>query len=131
MTRQLADVKAPLGEELAPQEQLASDRKMLEGPPTVFECRFLTAADDAGAIADRAFNAERRAAALSPGNPASDFSARWEPSNPNVLTMSDGRGNVIETKVTKRSFEAPQDGAFGTSEYARIAGGHEASTARV
>ena len=26
--------------------------------------------------------------------------------NPNVLTMTDGSGSVVETKVTKRSFEA-------------------------
>ena len=31
------------------------------------------------------------------------------------------KGSVTEYKVTKRSFEAPFDGAFGTSEYARIA----------
>merc|ERR1712151_886954 len=77
---------------------------------------------DGGVIADRRFNAECRAAAAPNAPPLSSLTARWDAANPNVLTLSDATtGRLTETKVTKRSFEAPSDGAFGTSEYARIA----------
>ena len=87
-----------------------------------YESRFVAIEASDGAIADRRFNAERRATAtsLALSEPAR-YEARWEPSSPNVLTLSDSSGRVVETKVTKRSFDAPAAGAFGTSEYARIA----------
>ena len=56
------------------------------------------------------------------GIPRDDLTARWSASNPNVVTVANrATGSVVETKVTKRSTEAPQPGAFGTSEYARVA----------
>ena len=67
-----------------------------------------------------------RACRAVPGAAAlQDYTARWDPTNPNVLTLA-CRGNIVETKVTKRSYESPFDGAFVTSEYARIAdAGHD------
>ena len=140
----VADVKTPLGEEVAPADQLKAARLLMAAErPLTFEQRFVETEGGASGvalvrentdslalsvkeygggmvIADRAFNAERRAAAQ-PGAPSlQDFTARWEPTNPNVLTLS-SRGSVVETKVTKRSFQEPFEGAFGTSEYARIA----------
>ena len=115
----VVDVKAPLGEEAAPTEQIAAARQLMAAEqPLVYDVRFLDT--EAVIIADRAFNAERRAASLPGAAPLQDISARWDPTNPNVLTVA-CRGSLVETKVTKRSFEAPFDGAFGTSEYARIA----------
>ena len=56
-----------------------------------------------------------------PGAPPSyEITARWQPTNPNVLTVVSSSGSAIETKVTKRSFQQPFDGAFGTSESARV-----------
>ena len=118
-----------------PRPLLAAER------PLDFEARFLEAEGNGGlvlaneksdgvalslkeysgtVIADRAFNAERRAAAQPGAASLGEYEARWEPTNPNVLTLA-CRGKLIETKVTKRSFESPFDGALGTSEYARIA----------
>ena len=139
------DVKTPLGEEAAPKEELAAARKMAAaGTPLQFDARFIDtggggsegtvlSAQDGGiamrqlatptrssVIADRAFNAERRAAAQPAAAALSEYTARWEASNPNVLTLS-CRGSLVEFKVTKRSVDEPFDGAFGTSEYSRIA----------
>jgi len=139
----VADVKTPLGEEVAPAAQLRAARDLMTAERVItFDQRFVETEGGGGAvlsrensdsltlslksygggmiIADRSFNAEQRAAAQPNAPPLADFSARWEPTNPNVLTLS-CRGSVSETKVTKRSFEQPFDGAFGTSEYARIA----------
>ena len=119
VTRQVVDVQTPLGEPAAPAAALAQARSSLAQPPSVFEQRFVQ--DPGGVIADRSFNTERRTAAIS-GVPLSDLEARWDPSNPNVLTLARiSTSSLVETKVTKRSFESPFDGAFGTSEYARIA----------
>jgi len=121
VSRTVADVQAPLGDSAAPAEQLSFARGRLAlGRPDVYEARFLGITDSDGAIADRAFNAERRQAALS-DSPSSRIEARWEPSNPNVLTLARGGGSIVEIKVTKRSYESPRPNAFGTSEYARIA----------
>lgn len=139
------DVKTPLGEEAAPKEELAAARKMAAaGTPLQFDARFIDtggggsegtvlSAQDGGiamrqlatptrssVIADRAFNAERRAAAQPAAAALSEYTARWEASNPNLLTLS-CRGSLVEYKVTKRSVDEPFDGAFGTSEYSRIA----------
>jgi hypothetical protein len=119
VTRSVAKVDEPLGEGAAPATALSHAREQ-EGAARCFEARFLGVVDEPGCIADRAFNAERRAAALAAA-PVGTYSARWEPSNPNVLTLTSAGGRVVETKVTKRSFESPADGAFGTSEYARVA----------
>lgn len=119
VTRSVAKVDAPLGERAVPVAALSRAREQ-EGAACSFEARYLGVVDETGCIADRAFNAERRAAALADA-PLGAYSARWEPSNPNVLTLASAGGRVVETKVTKRSFESPADGAFGTSEYARVA----------
>lgn len=120
VTRQVVDVQTPLGETAAPREALRQARDSLVAPPVTFEQRFVQDSERA-VIADRSFNAERRTAAIS-GTALADLEARWEPSNPNVLTLARvSTSSLVETKVTKRSFEAPFDGAFGTSEYARIA----------
>ena len=138
----VVDVKTPLGEDTAPADQLQAVRRLLAAEaPLEYEARFLEAEGNGGivlaneksdgialaakpyagtVIADRAFNAERRAAAQPGAASLGEYEARWQPSNPNVLTMT-CRGKVIETKVTKRSFDSPFDGALGTSEYARIA----------
>ena len=53
-------------------------------------------------IADRAFNAERRAAAQPGAASLGEYEARWEPSNPNVLTMT-CRGKVrVRVRVRVR-----------------------------
>ncbi|KAL1510823.1 hypothetical protein AB1Y20_007106 [Prymnesium parvum] len=118
VTRVVVDVQTPLGEAAAPQEALRAARASV-GDASVFMQRFVQ--DGASVIADRAFNAEHRAAATQ-GAPLRDFEARWEPSNPNVLTLARrSDASLVEYKVTKRSFEQPFDGAFGTSEYSRIA----------
>ena len=138
----VVDVKTPLGEGTAPAEQLRTVRRLLAAEsPLDYEARFLEAEGNGGivlsnersdgaalaakpyagtVIADRAFNAERRAAAQPGAASLGEYEARWVPSNPNVLTLA-CRGTLVETKVTKRSFDSPFDGALGTSEYARIA----------
>lgn len=118
----IADVKTPLGEDAAPGADLRAARAQMEsGQSLAFEARYIEY--DAGTtIADRSFNAERRAAAPPGAPPLQELEARWEPNNPNVLTLATrSSGSVVETKVTKRSVEVPFDGALGTSEYARIA----------
>eukprot|EP00967_Tisochrysis_lutea_P090862 scaffold130176_cov30-Tisochrysis_lutea.AAC.1 len=120
--RKLVKVELPLGEAAAPVAEIVQARALEARAPIEFEARFLRVVDEDGCIADRAFNAERRVAAIRAA-PVGNYVAKWEPSNPNVLTLSSGEagGRVVETKVTKRSFESPGDGAFGTSEYARVA----------
>ena len=124
VTRTVVDVAYPLGKDKAPAAEVAAAESQATKAAT-FDQRFVET-DDPGAfgarcIPDRAFNAEQREAALS-GKPIDDFDARWSASNPNVVTMLNRRTRtLVETKVTKRSVEAPGDGAFGTSEYARVA----------
>ena len=106
VTRQVVDVQTPLGETAAPREALRQARDSLVAPPVTFEQRFVQDSERA-VIADRSFNAERRTAAIS-GTALADLEARWEPSNPNVLTLARvSTSSLVETKVTKRSFEAP------------------------
>ena len=127
VTRTLVDVSYPLGKDKAPAAEAAlAERQLATGSGGMsYEARFVET-DDPGAfgdrvIPDRAFNAEQRESALRT-MALDDLEARWSASNPNVVTMRYKRtGAVIETKVTKRSFDAPAAGAFGTSEYARIA----------
>ena len=68
---------------------------------------------------DRAFEAESRARAGAYGPGFEAAKARWEPSNPNVCTLESATGALLELKVTKRSFESPGPGGFGSSEYSR------------
>lgn len=118
VTRQVVDFQTPLGESAVPVAALQQARDSLN-TVTAFEQRFVQ--DPGGVIADRSFNTERRTAATSLIN-LSDLEARWDPSNPNVLTLARlSTSSLVEIKVTKRSVDAPFDGAFGTSEYARIA----------
>lgn len=138
----VVSVATPLGEEAAPAGELKAMRLLMAAEkPLTFEARYLDTENAGGiaianersdavalsaktydgtVIADRGWNAERQAAAQPGAASLVDYTARWEPGNPNVLTLS-CKGSVTEYKVTKRSFEAPFDGAFGTSEYARIA----------
>ena len=121
VTRVVADVQTPLGEAAAPARELRRALDAKSAPPVTYDARFIEL-EDGRIVADRAFNAERREAAYLPGPDPEPLAARWDPSNPNILTVSYARsGQVVETKVTKRSSESPQPGAFGTSEYARIA----------
>ena len=124
VTRSVVDVQYPLGKDKAPREEVELAERQLEANGVSFDARYVET-DDPGAfgdrvIPDRAFNAEQRASALL-GLPLDDLEARWSSSNPNVVTMRNKRiGSLVETKVTKRSVEG-EDGAFGTSEYARVA----------
>src|SRR6056297_2951335 len=86
VTRSVAKVDTPLGERAAPAAALSRAREQ-EGAACSFEARYVDVVGEAGCIADRAFNAERRAAALA-GVPLGTYAARWEPSNPNVLTLT-------------------------------------------
>ncbi|KAL3908597.1 MAG: hypothetical protein SGPRY_009732, partial [Prymnesium sp.] len=100
-----------MGEGAVPAAALKDARESL-GRSFSFEQRFVR--DPNGVIADRAFNTERREAAVT-GSALSDLEARWDPSNPNILTLARiSTGSLVETKVTKRSYEMPFDGAFGT-----------------
>ena len=72
-------------------------------------------------VIDRAFEAESRARAGAYGPGFEAAKARWEPSNPNVCTLESATGALLELKVTKRSFESPGPGGFGSSEYSRVA----------
>ena len=126
VTRTIVDVATPLGLDKAPAAELRiAERQQRAAAPITFDARFVATSDTASygerVIPDRAFNAEQREAALT-GEPIDDFDARWSASNPNVVTMRRrSTGEVTETKVTKRSTEAPAPNAFGTSEYARVA----------
>ena len=120
VTRDVVDVQTPLGAEAAPARELKRALNAKAAQASAYDARFIEL-EDGRIVADRAFNAEQREAALLGPEPE-PLTARWEPSNPNILTVSYARsGQVVETKVTKRSSESPQPGAFGTSEYARIA----------
>ncbi|CAM9663003.1 unnamed protein product [Discosporangium mesarthrocarpum] len=57
----------------------------------------------------------------SPREPGSAQEVKWEAGNPNILTVTLSNGGSVERRVTKRSFEEPELGKFGTSEYARVA----------
>ena len=119
VTRDVVDVQTPLGAEAAPARELKRALDAKAAQASAYDARFIEL-EDGRIVADRAFNAEQREAALLGPEPE-PLTARWEPSNPNILTVSYARsGQVVETKVTKRSSESPQPGAFGTSEYARI-----------
>jgi len=123
VTRTVVDVAFPLGKDKAPVAEAAIAERQAAGAPASFEVRFVETNDGAEnrVVPDRAFNAEQREAALL-GVPIGDLEASWSANNPNVVTMRNGKtGSVVETKVTKRSVETPGVGAFGTSEYARVA----------
>ena len=89
----------------------------LDEQSTTCAARFVDYGDSEHVVADRGFNAEKLA--LARKDPFRK--AAWDPSNPNVLSLEDNDNNVLERKVTKRSFEAPSQNTFGSSEYARIA----------
>ena len=86
-----------------------------------YETRFLDYGDGEHVVIDRAFEAESRARAGAYGPGFEAAKARWEPSNPNVCTLESATGALLELKVTKRSFESPGPGGFGSSEYSRVA----------
>lgn len=86
-----------------------------------YETRFLDYGDGEHVVIDRAFEAESRSRAGGYGAGFQNANARWEPSNPNVCTLEPATGAFLELKVTKRSFETPGPGGFGSSEYSRIA----------
>ena len=86
-----------------------------------YETRFLDYGDGEHVVIDRAFEAESRARAGAYGPGFGSAKARWEPSNPNVCTLESATGALLELKVTKRSFESPGPGGFGSSEYSRVA----------
>ena len=86
-----------------------------------YETRFLDYGDGEHVVIDRAFEAESRARAGAYGPGFEAAKARWEPSNPNVCTLEAATGALLELKVTKRSFESPGPGGFGSSEYSRVA----------
>ena len=52
---------------------------------------------------------------------ASGLRRRAGYSNPNICTLESATGVLLELKVTKRSFESPGPGGFGSSEYSRVA----------
>ena len=117
VVREVASVTEPLGADASVSAGL------FRGAPKTeqYETRFLAYGDDAHVVVDRGFESERRAAAGAFGSTYAAAAAKWEPSNPNVCTLEAPGGGVLELKVTKRSFEAPGPGAFGSSEYSRIA----------
>lgn len=124
VTRTVVSIDYPLGKEKAPAVEVALAERQAAQPQR-YDVRFVETSDVAAygdkVIPDRAFNTEQRESALS-GIAIDDLEARWSASNPNVVTVRNrASGSVVETKVTKRSTEAPQEGAFGTSEYARVA----------
>ena len=86
-----------------------------------YETRFLDYGDGEHVVIDRAFEAESRARAGAYGPGFEAAKARWEPSNPNICTLESATGALLELKVTKRSFESPGPGGFGSSEYSRVA----------
>lgn len=124
LTRTILNISTPLGADKVPPTDLQiAQRQALNAQQ--FDMRFVETSDESTygdrVIPDRAFNAEQREAALT-GVPIDDLEARWSASNPNVVTMRQrSTGTVTETKVTKRSTEAPAPFTFGTSEYARVA----------
>lgn len=121
LRREIASVSTPQGEDVAS----AASRFVLErskaavGARLEYPVRYIDYGDDANVVLDRAFAAEQ-AAKASPGDPFARAKARWEPSNPNVLVLETAEGGLLETKVTKRSFEVSPN-TFGSSEYARLA----------
>ena len=120
LTREVVSVDFPLGRDKAPSAEASAAERQALGPAT-YDQRFVETTEGDGVIPDRAFNAEQREAALL-NIPLDDLEARWSSSNPNIVTMRNRRTNSqMETKVTKRSLETPGEGAFGTSEYARVA----------
>ena len=86
-----------------------------------YETRFLDYGDGEHVVIDRAFENESRSRAGGYGTSFESAKARWEPSNPNVCTLESSDGALLELKVTKRSFESPGPGGFGSSEYSRVA----------
>lgn len=102
---------------------VAADARRLAaaGASIRYDVRFIEreAPERAVIVADRAFNAEALAMAARARDTARPI-ADWSPRNPNILTLRDG-AKLVEFKVTRRAFEAPLDGAFGTSEYERVA----------
>ena len=132
----IVEVRCPQGEASAPAEQLQAARLAAAArEPLVFDVRFLDVDGGGGlilqneggtgvalatrplagrVIADRGFNAERRANAQQSAQRSPDsFSAKWDASFPNVLVLtSEASGSVTEAKIIKRLLEEPYDGAF-------------------
>lgn len=87
----------------------------LEGRPMRYEARFFRDVDGM-VIADRAFNERERLMAEGVDVDGVD----WSPDQPNIVVVRAGPA-VVETKVTRRAVERPDPGAFGYSEYCRVA----------
>ena len=117
VSREVASETRPLGDDAAKLANLFLATPQKEA----YETRYLAYGDGLHVVADRGFETERRAAAGAFGAGYASAKARWEPSNPNVCTLEGAGGSLLELKVTKRSFEEPGPGAFGSSEYSRIA----------
>mmetsp|Transcript_14887 Transcript_14887/g.46214 ORF Transcript_14887/g.46214 Transcript_14887/m.46214 type:complete len:295 (+) Transcript_14887:234-1118(+) len=107
-------------EPLGPDATVSAGLLAVAPAAETYETRFIEYGDGEHVVVDRAFEAEQRAAAGAYGDGLLGSAARWDPGNPNVCTL-DKQGALLELKVTKRSFESPGPGAFGSSEYSRVA----------
>lgn len=91
--------------------------------PTVqFEANFIER--NGNVILDRSFAETNRYRSMFKNSDASAIAAKaqWDPTNPNVITISTSDNLIIEEKVTKRAVEQNlEPGTFGYSEYYRLA----------
>ncbi len=110
--------------EKQPTTRFLSTLQKLPIPATVkFATSFLER--DGNVVLDRSFTETNRYQSLFKNSDASTViaaQAQWNPTNPNVLTVSTSDNLIIEEKVTKRAVEQNlEPGTFGYSEYYRLA----------
>lgn len=129
-TSELSAVETPQGEALAGEPALRA--RALVGTPAALERYPQRYIERRGKIiADRAFNA--RSMVRSSGGSRSVESVEWDPSNPNVLTMTlkkDGASVRTEMRVTLRAVGAPEgrEDLFNASEFFQeVIGGGDGS----
>ena len=95
-----------------------------DGKPLRYKSYYIPT--EGGVVLDRSASTSSFAAALLNSASASrGISTQWSQQNPNLLTISDPSGQIVEYKVTKRSTEVLSDtfddGAIGYSEFTRVA----------
>ena len=125
MVSRVSGVTTPLGEDKAPVSELAAARQMLESESSLsYDARFIEV-EEGVVVADRAFNAARKAAAQPGASPLEDYSVQWDPNNPNVLTVSCMGGVVsmvdprLHTLTGQQSAHFTHDTPLRSTEHRR------------
>eukprot|EP01026_Neomeris_dumetosa_P022542 TRINITY_DN1940_c0_g1_i5.p1 TRINITY_DN1940_c0_g1~~TRINITY_DN1940_c0_g1_i5.p1 ORF type:complete len:351 (-),score=47.98 TRINITY_DN1940_c0_g1_i5:238-1245(-) len=113
----LVDTKTPLGEEYVPDIR-ALTRARNEDLNKVLQYRIAFRRNDQGkVIMDRVYNTAKLVEAYLGDEYNISERIQWNPNDPNILTLSLPGGLIVNTRVTRRSFNQPADDLIETSEY--------------